>query len=106
MNITTRRIRWLPVAVSVLLVGVAGCSSSTPTTTSPGGMMGGGAMMGADSTYHYAPLICTAPGNLPGQRITVVLGDMGMTAMQSGTAPMGALSATFENEAVATLENE
>ncbi|MFI5099716.1 MAG: hypothetical protein ACHQE5_04250, partial [Actinomycetes bacterium] len=33
---------------------------------------------------------CTAPAGLPGVTVTVLLGDMGMTRMMGGTAPLGA----------------
>ena len=46
-------------------------------------------MMGGDPNYHYSSLTCAAPTSLPGSTVTVVLGDMGMTQMMSGTAPLG-----------------
>jgi uncharacterized cupredoxin-like copper-binding protein len=46
-------------------------------------------MGGASSQYHAAALTCSAPNSLPGQTVRVQLGDMGMTQMMSGTAPMG-----------------
>lgn len=45
--------------------------------------MGGGG-------YTYSRLSCAAPANLPGQIVTVTLGDMGMSRMMGGTAPLGA----------------
>ena len=81
-----------------------------PSSTTPGqgsatgasgqygpGMMGGGTlagstaagMMGGDPNYHYSAPTCAAPTSLPGSTVTVVLGDMGMTQMMSGTAPLG-----------------
>lgn len=57
-------------------------------------MMGGGTatsgIMGSGSQYHSAALTCSAPTPLPGQTVRVDLGDMGMTQMMGGTAPMGA----------------
>ncbi len=50
----------------------------------------GGAGMGGDTAYHYSTLTCSAPADLPGQTVTVMLGDMGMTRMMGGTAPLGA----------------
>lgn len=47
-------------------------------------------MMGGDSQYHFAALTCSAPASLPGATVRVELGDMGMTQMMGGTAPMGA----------------
>jgi uncharacterized cupredoxin-like copper-binding protein len=37
-----------------------------------------------------APLSCNAPADLPGERVTVTLVDMGMSRMMGGVAPMGA----------------
>lgn len=48
--------------------------------------MGGG----SGGQYHFSQLSCRAPAALPGTLVTVVLGDMGMTQMMGGTAPMGA----------------
>ncbi len=91
--------------LSVLLVGavgavlLTGCSTATAPTGS--GMMGGGSavvatnpsgpgpgMMGA-SGYAYSRLTCAAPTSLPGSTVTVTLGDMGMTQMMGGVAPLG-----------------
>jgi uncharacterized cupredoxin-like copper-binding protein len=47
-------------------------------------MMGGGA-----GAYHYSGLTCQAPSTLRGQVVTVVLADMGLTAMMGGAAPLG-----------------
>lgn len=46
--------------------------------------------MGGGSQYHSAALTCSAPASLPGTTVRVKLGDMGMTQMMGGTAPMGA----------------
>ena len=61
-------------------VAVAGCSG-TPAT-GPHAMMGDG--------YHYSRTVCSAPRTLPGHRVRVLLGDMGMTTMMGGVAPRGA----------------
>lgn len=45
-------------------------------------------MMGA-AGYTFPPLTCAAPPSLPGTTVEVMLGDMGMTQMMSGTAPLG-----------------
>lgn len=47
-------------------------------------------MVGDGSQYHSAALTCSAPTSLPGTVVRVELGDMGMTQMMGGTAPMGA----------------
>lgn len=50
-------------------------------SSGPVGMMGSG--------YTAAPLSCAAPDGLPGSRVDVTLGDMGMSQMMGGTAPKG-----------------
>jgi uncharacterized cupredoxin-like copper-binding protein len=75
---TSRRVL---VAVAVVSLPLAGCSTANHRTGS--GMMGGG------STYHYSNVTCAAPATLPGRTVTVMLGDMGMTRMMGGTAPLG-----------------
>ena len=89
--------RTLALAAAAAALTLAGCTSSN--TPGPG-MMGGGSasssnapgqgMMGGGSVYHYSKLTCTAPADLPGRTVNVTLGDMGMTQMMGGTAPLGA----------------
>jgi uncharacterized cupredoxin-like copper-binding protein len=50
----------------------------------------GAGMMGGVPGYHFARMTCSAPRSLPGRIVNVTLGDMGMTQMMGGTAPMGA----------------
>ena len=56
--------------------------------------MGGGPGPGATGSvppgYHYSRLTCSVPPSLPGSTVYVMLGDMGMTRMMGGIAPMGA----------------
>lgn len=66
-------------------VALAGCA-----TVSQQSNAAGNGMMAGDSTYHQSRLTCSAPGDLPGSKLTVMLGDMGMTQMMGGTAPLGA----------------
>lgn len=66
---------------------MGGASSAENPTPMMGG--GTGSMMG-DRTYHYSPLTCSAPTQLPGTTVHVMVGDMGMTRMMAGTAPIGA----------------
>ena len=48
-------------------------------------------MMGsAPPGYHMSRLTCAAPSSLPGTTVHVMLGDMGMSRMMRGVAPMGA----------------
>jgi uncharacterized cupredoxin-like copper-binding protein len=81
--------------VAVLLVGTlaTGCTNNSQPT-----MMGqqsgfGGSMMGSvPHGYHMSRLTCSAPSSLSGTKVYVMhvmLGDMGMTRMMSGVAPMG-----------------
>jgi uncharacterized cupredoxin-like copper-binding protein len=39
--------------------------------------------------YHMSRLTCSAPSSLAGTTVSVMLGDMGMTPMMYGIAPMG-----------------
>jgi uncharacterized cupredoxin-like copper-binding protein len=64
-----------------------GDSSSTGA-----GMMGGfsGGMMGSTpSGYQLSQLTCSAQSSLPGTTVYVMVGDMGMTEMMGGDAPLG-----------------
>jgi uncharacterized cupredoxin-like copper-binding protein len=80
---TTRlRLRIPLLGVALVAVALAGCASGTSAMRT--GMMGGG------SQYHSAALTCSAPASLPGAVVRVDVGDMGMTQMMGGTAPMGA----------------
>ena len=86
------------IVVALAGILVAGCASSPQTTSGeqPGsGVMGprpgfGSPMMGSDPRgYHLSRLRCAAPPSLPGTTVHVMLGDMGMTHMRGGVAPMG-----------------
>jgi uncharacterized cupredoxin-like copper-binding protein len=78
----------------VVLVGAltAGCANDSMTMGHRNGsrtaMAGGFATMG--STPPGYRLSCTAPSSLPGTTVQVMLGDMGMTRMMGGVAPVGA----------------
>ena len=87
-------------AAVVVVAGVlAGCTAATSPAGS--GMIGGPPVVAGDPTgpgmmggapgYTSSRLTCAAPPSLPGRRWTVdvMLGDMGMTQMMSGTAPLG-----------------
>ena len=91
---STLRVAVISAAAAALL---AGCSTS-PGPPMMGGqssqprMMGGfgGGMMGSiPRSYHMSRLTCSAPSPLPGTTVYVMLGDMGMTQMMGGVAPMG-----------------
>lgn len=63
-------------------------------------------MMSGGSQYHSAALTCSAPTSLPGRTVRVDLGDMGMTQVMGGVAPMGAqmrLQATPTTESAGTV---
>ena len=68
-------------AAAIASLTLVGCRSSNDR---------GSGMMGSGSVYHYSKLACTAPADLPGRTVNVRLGDMGMTQMMGGTAPLGA----------------
>jgi uncharacterized cupredoxin-like copper-binding protein len=78
------------IIVVVATVVLSGCSSAADLYGP--GMMGAGqrsALIGSGgSDYHPSHLTCSAPTSLPGSTVTVVLADMGMTHMASGTAPL------------------
>ncbi|GAA2746033.1 hypothetical protein GCM10009868_29840 [Terrabacter aerolatus] len=94
VDIPASLLRW----VAVLAVGgvLAGCSTTDVTTGPAGGMgpMGGGTAVLRSAPVPgirmAAPLTCAAPVDLPGERVTVTLTDMGMSRMMGGTAPRGA----------------
>jgi len=85
-------------AAVVVLAGVlAGCAAAT-SPAGPGMMGGppvaqsdptGPPMMGGAAGYAFSRLTCAAPPSLPGATVQVMLGDMGMTQMMGGTAPLG-----------------
>lgn len=85
------------VVVFALAALLTGCSANSPPTMmgqqsasgpGPGGF--GGPMMGsAPSGYHLRGLSCAEPTSLPGTTVYVMLGDMGMTSMMNGDAPLG-----------------
>ena len=76
-------------AWSTLVAGAALILAGCAAPPAGPGMMGS-PMMGGPAGYHVSSLSCSAPAALPGTRVTVVLGDMGMTSMMGGTAPLGA----------------
>ncbi len=80
--VTRLRLRIPLIGVPLVAVALAGCASGTSAMSTP--MMGGG------SQYHSAALTCSAPASLPGAVVRVELGDMGMTQLMGGAAPMGA----------------
>ncbi len=85
-------LRRVPLLAGLALVAVlVACSSrgQAPGAGTPGGP-GPGMMASAPPGYHYSRLSCSAPSSLPGHTVRVVLGDMGMTRMMGGTAPLGA----------------
>lgn len=85
------------VAAGLLLSGCGSSNRTIPGTTSGNGTgqgmtsgNGTGAgMMGSGSVYRYSKQTCQAPASLPGRTVDVLLGDMGMTQMMGGNAPLG-----------------
>lgn len=82
---------------AVSLMFAAGCSSTSQMMNSAGGAHrsggNGGEMMSSGTSrmpgYNYSPLTCTVPSTTA-TTVHVVLADMGMSSMMSGTAPMNA----------------
>lgn len=62
--------------------------ATDPSAARPG-MMGGGAGMMGVTGYTASRLTCAAPTSLAGSTVNVTLGDMGMTQMMGGVAPLG-----------------
>lgn len=91
------------VLVTVAVVGLTATGCVTVNESSGGGMMGGtsssgsgmmsgfgaGMMGSAPQGYHLSRLTCSAPSRLPGTTVYVMVGDMGMTRMMGGVAPLG-----------------
>jgi uncharacterized cupredoxin-like copper-binding protein len=66
--------------------GMMGRDAASATSGSRGF---GGSMMGSvPRGYHLSRLTCSAP-SLPGSTVHVIVGDMGMTSMMGGDAPLG-----------------
>jgi uncharacterized cupredoxin-like copper-binding protein len=88
-------------AVAVAGLTLTGCATvNQPSGTgmmggasnSRSGMMGGfgaGMMGSAPHGYSLSPLSCAAPSSLPRTTVYVMVGDMGMTRMMGGVAPLG-----------------
>jgi uncharacterized cupredoxin-like copper-binding protein len=69
--------------------GSTGMMGRDPGSATPESSGFGGPMMGsAPRGYHMSRLSCSAP-SLPGSTVYVMVGDMGMTRMMSGIAPLG-----------------
>jgi uncharacterized cupredoxin-like copper-binding protein len=69
--------------------GTTGMMGGHPGSATPGSSGSGGGMMGSAARgYHMSRLTCSAP-SLPGSTVYVMVGDMGMTRMMSGVAPLG-----------------
>ncbi|MEO7754229.1 MAG: sulfocyanin-like copper-binding protein [Terracoccus sp.] len=78
--------RLAPVTRALLILATAGALLAGCSTATEPGAPGAqnGAMMGGNQT---PDLFCAAPTGLPGTRVTVSLGDVGMTGMMMGDAP-------------------
>ena len=74
-------------ATATFALALAACSAGTAPRAGMGPDM---PMMGSVAGYHYSSLTCAAPTNLPGSRVNVMLGDMGMMHMAGPSAPPGA----------------
>jgi len=85
---TARTLTTLALVSALTALAVAGCATGA-TPIGPAGPPVPMGMGTGGSAYHYAPLTCSAPGDLPGHTVTVLLGDMGMTRMMTDTAPLG-----------------
>lgn len=82
--------RTLVVAAVSATVALSVCAAGGRQTA--GGTASQGATPAASSVFPgpQVSLSCTPPANLPGQTVSVTLGDMGMgSSMMGGAAPMG-----------------
>lgn len=91
-----RRRRALLASLSLAVAPLAACSVSRTampmhddTAVSPGGAGIGSMMEPGDGAggYRWSRTTCEVPTSLPGTRVSVMLGDMGMVQMASGQAP-------------------
>jgi hypothetical protein len=73
-------------------LALAGCSATNIYRDSSGAMMGSGSgpMGSAPPGYHLSEPTCSPPASLPGSKVRAILGDMRMTRIVGGTAPLGA----------------
>ncbi len=95
-----RRRRTLIAALSLAALPLAACSVSATSSardgqdgragTGQGGMPGDGMMRGGAGGYRWSGSTCPTPTTTPGERVDVVLGDMGMHRVTSGVAPTDA----------------
>ncbi len=89
MTPSRRSHRLLSLAPLIAALVLTGCSSE-PTRSGNQGDGTGSGMMGNGSAYRSSLSTCSPPAFLAGTRVEVALGDMGMTKMMNGVAPMGA----------------
>ena len=88
MTPARRSPRLLPLAPLFAALAMTGCSSA-PHYANQGDGNGSG-MMCSGSEYRNSVSTCNPPTSMAGTRVEVTLGDMGMTKMMNGVAPMGA----------------
>jgi len=97
--VTVRRRLLFVVGMGLVAALGAGCSNGSGqmmgrqsgSTTTPSESSGFSmSMMGSvPRGYHMSRLTCSAPTSLPGSTVHVIVGDMGMTSMMGGVAPLG-----------------
>ena len=75
--------------VPPMMGGAATATAGNPSVTGSPMMAGAPGMMDAGPGYPYSRLTCSAPTSLPGSTVHVIVGDMGMTSMMGGVAPLG-----------------
>jgi uncharacterized cupredoxin-like copper-binding protein len=94
MNVGRRLLVAMVLGLVVVLAG--GCDSGSSgmtgrhaesSTSGPSGF-GGSMMESVPRGYHLSRLTCSAP-SLPGSTVHVIVGDVGMTSMMGGVAPLG-----------------
>jgi uncharacterized cupredoxin-like copper-binding protein len=76
----------MPIGLKIALVVAVGALLFTGFSTFS---QSGRGMRGANSQYYSSSVSCAIPTNLPGRIINVEVGDMGMSQMMGGDAPLG-----------------
>jgi uncharacterized cupredoxin-like copper-binding protein len=92
-NVQKRQSRWL-------LIGLVGAIGALVLSGCSTFYNSGRGMMGSSSQYYSSKLSCTPPTNLPGRTVIVSVGDMGMTQMMGGDAPLGGFMRLRTNPAI------
>jgi len=91
MPLTRRRLA-LALGLAGILLGtsLAACTTQQPHMSVGAGSRARTRMMGGGLGHRYPGRTCRPPADLPGTRVSVLLGDPGMSHRMAGVAPPGA----------------